>query len=89
MPNYNRWRPEKLKELWENSKSIRIHNLWPGDKVIVHGLTCLNDLTVKTVKHHKAGLYVDCNVGKHFLDGQIGPGGWLIGVRFITQQEKQ
>lgn len=80
---------------WAHSKTVKA-----GDKLQCDGgFTCLGDGEVVTVHHHAgdlpnhdpeylkepiARLYIPCKDGKHFIDGQIGDDGELVGLYPVT-----
>lgn len=68
---------------------MRLQDVKEGDQVIADGgFTCLKDGAVLTVKTHPTigaalgpghQLYVECDAGGHFLDGQTDDDGEIIG----------
>ena len=55
---------------------VHLSRLVPGDKIVVEddGFTCMEKGDVVVVREGVSGLYVECDDGKHFLDGQMR--GW-------------
>lgn len=66
---------------WAHSDTVK-----EGDRLICDGgFTCLHEHSTSVVKadHTKIGieaLYIECADGQHFLDGQIGDDGELVGL---------
>ena len=59
---------------------IKYEDIKVGDKLVVDaGFTCLNP-GVHVVEKDEDGLFIKCICGHHYLDGQIGSEGQLIGL---------
>ncbi len=59
---------------------VRLEDLMPNDTIVLDsGFTCCG-AGYKTVMSDDHGLYFECDAGKHYLDGQIGEDGFLVGV---------
>lgn len=51
-----------------------------GDKLIPDGgFTCMRKGLPLTVQQHATGLYVECDCGFHFIEGQADDGEHMIG----------
>lgn len=60
--------------------SIMCNEVKAGDRLIADGgFDCLTKGEECDVRSDKDGLYVACRQGQHYLDGQIGEGGVLVG----------
>ena len=60
---------------------MKISDVKVGETIIADdGFTCM-DAGAKVVKATKHGLCIDCRDGEHYLDGQQGDDGELIGLR--------
>lgn len=56
-----------------------------GDILITDGgFTCIRESTMRRVEQSDGRLYIKCDDGKHFLDGQCDDEGNLIGLNFPT-----
>lgn len=61
-------------------REITLADLKPGSTIIADdGFTCMT-AGQKTVHADAHGLYVPCNDGKHYLDGQEDEDGKLVGI---------
>lgn len=62
-------------------KSLKYAEITEGQKLAADsGFTCLDDGHLCTVEHDpERALFVACAEGRHFLDGQEGENGELIG----------
>ena len=49
----------------------RVSDTHSDDSVTVEGFTCMRDGSTKQVQKDDLGLYLECDEGKHHLDGQI------------------
>ena len=59
----------------------KLADLRAGDTVEVEGLTCCRERTRKLVHAIPEGmLYVECDLGVHFLEGQKDGDGYCVGV---------
>lgn len=59
---------------------MKLEDLNEGDIITLDdGFTC-NDADPAEVKKDEYGLYIDCDEGKHYLDGQEDENGELIGI---------
>lgn len=66
-------------------ENVKLDQLKKKDILLVdNGFTCMNEGKY-LVKIDKKGLYVRCIQGKHYLDGQIGDDGFLVGMKRIIQ----
>ena len=61
-----------------NIKDVKI-----GQKIVADGcFTCMGEGAVRTVMKGENGLpYIRCSEGQHYLAGQVGRGGSLIGLK--------
>lgn len=72
---------DKAGRTWAHSETVKA-----GDKLTTDdGFTCIKEGTVVTVlsdqyREGLSGLYVECEEGEHFLDGQLGKDGELVGL---------
>ncbi|TPM39616.1 hypothetical protein [Mesorhizobium sp. B2-3-4] len=66
-----------------NAAALKYSDVKAGDRLIADGgFDCIKANEVLTVRSSVLGsLYVPCGCGKHFLDGQEGDDGKLIGFR--------
>ena len=66
-----------------------------GDTVRVDGgFTCLDDGEIRVVERFKhsrngGGLFIRCNDGKHFLDGQLDQDDKYVGIELIEKKNGQ
>jgi hypothetical protein len=61
---------------------LKFADVKAGDRLVADdGFTCLRHDEVVTVAACANGLYVPCTSGSHYLDGQEGDDGALIGLR--------
>ena len=64
---------------------MKLSDLKVGDKVIADaGFDCLHAGTHK-VEGDSGGLFISCKKGRHYLSGQEGDDGDLIGLSRATQ----
>jgi hypothetical protein len=67
---------------------LRLADLQPGDKI--GGFECWGCVPAGAHRHVKAadngGLYVDCVMGKHYLDGLEDDDGFLVGLWLIEKR---
>lgn len=63
-------------------RPVRLKDLKDGMKIFVDdNFDCLSTGMTHTVrKNEHSRFYVRCDEGKHFLDGQVGDFGYLIGI---------
>ena len=60
---------------------MKLDELEPGDRVKgFRDWGCVPALAVRTVRACEGGLFVKCTHGRHFLDGQVGDDGHLVGM---------
>lgn len=62
---------------------MKLNDINPGDALIVDdGFTCMEPGDQKVAQMNQSGeLFVDCSDGRHFLDGQVGDDGHLVGIK--------
>ena len=61
---------------------MRLKDLRPGDQIRpTLDWECLHPHETRIVRKGRAGLYVLCREGKHFLGGQVGEYGQLMNLR--------
>lgn len=61
--------------------ALHIRDVAPGAVLVADGaFTCLKQGETVTVGADKDGLFVPCNDGHHYLDGQQDGDGFLIGL---------
>lgn len=66
------------------TQKVGLEELKPGKTLMVgDGFTCMNPGKYR-VKIDKKGLYIRCIKGKHYLDGQVGSDGKLIGMELLV-----
>jgi hypothetical protein len=59
---------------------MRLTDIEAGQTVLTDaGFTCM-DQGEHVVKADKQGFYLDCQDGKHYLDGQLDEQGHLVGI---------
>lgn len=59
----------------------KLDDLKPGYNVEVDGgFTCMDADVIKIVHSHENGLYIDCEEGRHFLNGQDDGDGYCVGI---------
>jgi len=62
-------------------RSARLSELRPGDVVMLDaGFPCRDAGPARVFLDPDLGLYVSCQTGRHFLDGQDEGDGYLVGV---------
>lgn len=60
---------------------LKFSDVKAGDKIQAdRGFTCIAPNAVLEVRSCDHGLYVNCDEGKHFLDGQENADGFLVGL---------
>ena len=65
-------------------KLAKLSQLKAGDVVRTYGLSCVDNVNSTQVCQGELGLYIDCDHGQHYLDGQILPDGdTLIGIEKV------
>lgn len=69
-----------------NGSAVRLDQIAPGNQLRADGgFTCIAHGAVVTVCRDERGdLYIPCSAGQHALDGQVGPGGRLVGLTFVS-----
>lgn len=61
----------------------KLTELKEGDRVKTdNGFTCM-EAGVRKVKEKGGHLYIDCDRGQHFLEGQLDKKGNLVGIRKV------
>ena len=64
----------------ENDRRLKLGDLSEGDLVYVdNGFTCMGP-GYRVVRRNDKGFYLLCGSGPHYLDGQEGRDGYLVGV---------
>ena len=65
-----------------NGPKLKYSDLKAGDQLMgFEGWECIPASAVRTVFEDEDGdLYLRCKQGKHYLDGQIQGGGYLLGM---------
>lgn len=59
----------------------KLSDLQDGSKVRVDGgFGCLRENTIHEVHANDHGLYIECDQGQHYLDGQTDDGEHLVGM---------
>lgn len=67
-----------------------IHELSVEDRVLCDdGFTCVAPWSIVTILQDEAGMYFECDEGKHYLDGQLGEGGTLVGLFVPMSHERR
>lgn len=65
-----------------NDEAIRLTDLKRGDLICGFAdFGCIPDRAVREVQIDSTGPFVACRSGKHYLDGQEGDDGVLVGLR--------
>lgn len=60
---------------------IKVDDAVPGTKVMADGgFGCIEKGEVRTIQKDDEGCYIECTMGKHYLDGQIGEDDTLVGL---------
>jgi|GEM_PF-2345753 len=66
---------------------LRLEDVFEGDRIILdEGFTCTSSGEA-VVKSDDDGLYFNCGDGKHYLDGQVGDDGYLIGITHTNEEQ--
>lgn len=64
---------------------VRLEDVNPGDTLVCDGgFTCMGP-GQRTVERDADGLFIRCNNGEHYLEGEVGCDGYLIGLTRETK----
>jgi len=64
----------------------KMSDLKPGDKLKADGgFSCLKLGEIRTVQSAEDGLFITCNKGRHYLNGQTDETGKLIGLDLFPE----
>ena len=80
----------KRKYQW-TMELVKMKDIKPGDKLFCdNGFSCLAPRTICEVKKNENGfLFIECNFGMHFLDGQLNEDGSLEGLTIFDPDKFQ
>ena len=70
------------------NRSMKYSDLKPGMQLVASvGFSCMSEGAIVTVAEKRPGeFFIPCDHGQHFLDGQIGWNGELVGLRLADGQ---